>query len=344
MMGVFTLGMAACEKEDATSAGTDSKDGITKAAELTGKDVTTEEVKIAYIPLSTAGVTNRMVEYAFAEAIKFYPNIKVTYFDPGYDPSKQIENLNECITQKFDAIMIEAMDPVGTAGPIEEAEKAGIPVITINLNTTAIHTLHIQGNDYNSGRVAGQTLGDAVDGKGKAISIDGPAAQAETNRMTVGFQDELAENYPDIEFLENSYTDNWDTAVAQANMSALLQKYPDITIVYCASDDLARGAIAAIDAAGKSKEIKVYGSMGYPDALKRIQAGEQFGSYYSDGFMEYSTAMYQALYFIENGITSAALGYPGTPIIDQPTSVITKETVESIIETSHWKEADPSAW
>jgi ABC-type sugar transport system substrate-binding protein len=81
-----------------------------------------------------------------------------------------------------------------------------------------------------------------------------------------------------------------------------------------------------------------------PDALKRIQNGEQFGTYFSDNYVEFSTALYQALYFIQNGISVATVGNTTTPVIDQPTTPVTKDNVDTIIGVSHWKEADPDAW
>jgi len=327
----------ACKTEEGSSGGDET-------LTLSGKDIYKEDIKIMYISLSTAGVTNRMTELAFNDVIQFYPKITVNLVDPGYDPNKQIEFIEQAITQQYDAILIEAMDPVGTKGPIEEAEKAGIPVITINLNSQAVHTMHIQGNDYNSGYKAGEVLGNALGGTGKVLSFDGPSEQAETNRMCPGFADAIKDLYPGIELLENSYTDGWQKDVARANMTSLLAKYPQIDGVYCASDDIADGVISAIEAAGRSDEIKVYGSMGYPDALLRIRAGTQFGTYFSDGYVEYSTALYMALYFVQNGITGYALGYTATPVVDQPTTPVTQENVETIIEISHWKDADPTTW
>jgi ABC-type sugar transport system substrate-binding protein len=348
MVFTFGIGMAACENEgggDAdTPTDTDDQTGITIPTEFKGKDVFTEDTTIWHITLSTAGVTNRMVEYAFDYVTKYYPNINVVMQDAQYNPENQVNFLNEALTQGVDAVIIEAMDPGATQAPIEALEAAGIPVITANLNTFAVHSLHIQGQDYFSGQEAADVLAEATDGKGIAVSIDGPQQQAETNRMTVGFQDQLAAKYPGIEFKENSYTDNWDAQLAQTNMAALIQKYPDITMVYCASDDLANGVVSAVKAAKKEKQIKVYGSMGMPDALKRIQNGEQFGTYFSDNYVEFSTALYQALYFIQNGISVATMGNTTTPVIDQPTTPVTKDNVDTIIGVSHWKEADPDAW
>jgi ABC-type sugar transport system substrate-binding protein len=348
---VFTLGLAACESGDGggttTPAGSGPDTGMNIATELSGKQIygdDAEDVKIGVIPMSMAGVTSKMTTKALDDITSFFSNITYQTFEAEYNPNNQVTAINECITQGFDAIIIEAADPVLTAPPIEEAEKAGIPVITMNLNSNALHSLHIYGDDYHSGEMAADVLAEAVGGKGVAIGIDGPKAQEQTNRHVAGFKANIEANYPDIQFAEQFFTDNFSKEIAQQNMTSALQKYPDINIVFCMSDDLADGAIQAINAAGKGDQIKVYGAMGYPDALVRIRDGKQFGSFYSDAYIEYQTAFYQALYLIENGITSVTAGYKGTPAINQPTTPITQDNVNTIIEISHWKELDPETF
>jgi ABC-type sugar transport system substrate-binding protein len=332
--------MSACEGAVTDTGGGESA----TIAALKGLNINEDPIKIAIIPLSTAGVTNKMYKYACDSVIKFYPNVELKYFDAGYDPNKQVEIINECITQKYNAIILEAMDPVATKGPVEDAEANGIPVITFNIGSNGIHSLHIQGSDYLSGREAAQVVAEAIGNKGAVVSLDGPAAQAETNEMAVGFQDEIKDNYPDIEFIENVYTENWDAAIGKTNMAALLAQHDKIDAVFCSSDDIAGGAIAAIQAAGRQDEIIVYGSMCYPDALVRIRDGNQFGSYFSDSYTELQTAMYQALYYIENGLNAVVLGYAETPTLNQPTVSTTKANVDNIINVSRWQDADPEAW
>jgi len=354
VMMIGAIGLGGCESSGSdegsaagSSAATNEDTGITISDKIAGKQLYgdgAEDVKIGIIPMSTAGVTNKMTQKALDDICNFFTNVTYTHFDPAYDPNNQVNMINECITQGYDAIIIEAADPVLTSDPIAAAEAAGIPVITMNLNCEAVHTLYIYGDDYHSGEMAAQVLAEATGEQGVAIGIDGPAEQEQTNRHVAGFRDYIEANYPNITFAEQYFTAGFQKEVANQNMTAALQNYPDINMVFCMSDDLADGAIQAIKAAGKEDQIKVYGAMGYPDALVRIRDGEQFGSFYSDAYIEYQTAMYMALYYIENGITSVTMGYEGTPAINQPTTPITQENVQTIIETSHWKEIDPDTF
>ncbi|MDR1573709.1 MAG: sugar ABC transporter substrate-binding protein [Clostridiales Family XIII bacterium] len=340
MVAVFTAGCGGSNGGDAS--GGDAADGAGAAA-FVGKDIygfqtgTPAETKIAFIPLSTAGVTNSMVQASLAEQLIFYPNITVTYFDPMYDLNKQMSMINECVTQGYDAIMLEASDTEALNTTIADAEAAGVPVITINVGASGLHTLHVQGNDYKSGREAGRVLADALGGQGNVIVLDCPAAQKPISLMGTGFEDYVKEEAPGVTLLESAPIDMWSPEIANTTMRDLLTKYDKIDGVYCVSDDIAHGATQAIEAAGRSAEVKVYGSMGYPDALQAIKNGTMFGTYFSDGYLEYSTALYLTLHIIQTGITAPAAGYTTTPIIDMPTIPTTAANVENVINDSRWE-------
>jgi ABC-type sugar transport system substrate-binding protein len=324
---------AAEASDDAAGAAFAAKDiyGL-----LYGRGGEAADVKIAYIPLSTAGVTNQMVQKTFEEQLIFYPNITVTHFDPMYDLNKQISMINECVTQGYSAIMLEALDTEALNITIADAEAAGVPVVTINVGASGLHTLHVQGNDYKSGWQSGEVLAGAIGGQGNVIVLDCPAAQKPISLMGTGFEDYVA-GVDGLELLESAPIENWSTENANTAMRDLLTKYDDIDGVYCASDDIAKGANQAIEAAGRQSEIKVYSSMGYPDALQQIKDGTMFGTYFSDSYLEYATALYLTLYTVETGITAVSAGYEATPIIDMPTVPTTKDNVENIIKDSRWE-------
>jgi hypothetical protein len=61
-----------------------------------------------------------------------------------------------------------------------------------------------------------------------------------------------------------------------------------------------------------------------------------FGTYFSDGYLEYAVALYMTLHAIETGITAVSAGYTVTPIIDMPTVPTTAANVENVITDSRW--------
>jgi ABC-type sugar transport system substrate-binding protein len=334
-----SLALAGCggsAAEGAAAAGEESgaADGI--AALGNGKNIFEDEIKIAHIALSTAGITNILIEKGIKEQLVLYPNVEVKYFDAMYDINTQISQINECVTQGFDAIIIEPLDTEALNLTILEAEQAGVPVITVNTGATAVHTLHMQGSDYKAGWRSGEEMTKLAGGKGTALVLDCPAEQKAIGLMGAGFEDYIREN-TEIEILENQSIPNWSTENANTTMRDLLTKYDDITMVYCASDDIAIGAIQAIEASGRDDDgIIVWGNCGYLPALNAIKDGSMAGSMFSDVYVQYASALYFTLYFIRTGTTAVTAGYTETPVVDQAMTPVTAENADEIMAVSRW--------
>ena len=337
--------MAACDKAPATTSEapanttTDAGSSGSQAVSFKGKDVLNDQIKIYLITISTAGVSNRLNQLAVNEQISCYPNVSVEYKDSEYDPSKQVTLIEEAITQGVDAIILECMDPVGVNGAIEAAEKAGIPVISFNAaKPSTTHTFHVRMDDYTNGWNSGIEMAKIAGGEGTAILLDCPAVQKPSAVMGNGFQDYIEQN-TNIKLLEPPIPiDNWDSAVAQTAMRDVLTKYGpgEITMVFCANDDIANGAMNAIDAAGRNGEIILWGMFGYPAGLEGVKSGRMTGTMFSDVYVQLSMLFYVALDHISSGITAYNAGYESTPHISMPMFPVTAENVDFIMQASRW--------
>jgi ABC-type sugar transport system substrate-binding protein len=287
---------------------------------VTPKVLGTDEIRIAYIPISTAGVTNKIVELAFNDTIDAYKDsgkITVDYFDPGYDAQKQITMVNDAVNQGYNCIFLECADPVSLATPVSDAEKAGIPVITLNLNAETPHTLHIRGVDYLSGWKAAEILAEELgaDSAKKVVIIDCPAPMAATNLQSNGFLDYMDEN-TNWELLDHRNVDNFSQEGANTAMRDILTKYDQIDVVFNMMDDLTTGTLQAIEAAGRNDgSILVYGNMGNPSTFDVLTngSGDLYGLNFADYYTEYCMAMGFALYYAMTGICGGTLGYTATP-------------------------------
>ena len=303
-----------------------------------GKDIYNDDINIAYIPLSTAGQVNQVIDLCFKDVTLIYPNVKITPFDPGYDPNKQNSMINEAITGGYDAIIALIMDPAASNDAVTQAEQAGIPVITIDCGCTATHTLHIQGTDYGSGLLAAEIVAKELNNVGNYIVLDAPAAQKAIGRMGTAFIDYMTANTKCV-MLEDYSIEMWSQENARIGMADLLTKYPagQIQAVYCASDDIAGGALQAIEAAGRDKEgIIIYGNCGYLPVLQAIKEGKIYGTNFSDMYARYYTAFHMALYFIATGTTSVTAGYSATPAIYDTLIPVNKDNVDYIMQVSRF--------
>jgi ABC-type sugar transport system substrate-binding protein len=122
-------------------------------------------------------------------------------------------------------------------------------------------------------------------------------------------------------------------------MTDLLTKYPtgQIQAVYCASDDIAAGALQAIEAAGRDKEgIIIYGNVGMLPVLQAIKDGKIYGTNFSDTYAHFYTAFHMALYFIATGTTSVTAGYTATPVVYDTLIPVNKDNVDYIMQISRY--------
>ncbi|SHI10121.1 ABC-type sugar transport system, substrate-binding protein, contains N-terminal xre family HTH domain [Sporobacter termitidis DSM 10068] len=323
----------------ASPSGGGTESGQAGAGKLGGgKDIYNDPVKIAWIPLSTAGQVNQVIDLVWKDAVRIYPNVTITAFDPGYDINKQISMINEAITDKYDAIMLLAMDTAACNDAITQAEKAGIPVLTVDCGATAVHTFHLQGTDYGSGQLAGQVVAKALNNTGSYLVLDAPAEQKAIGRMGAGFIDYMNAS-TQCKMLEDVSIPNWSQENANTTMRDLLTKYQpgQLQAVYCASDDIAMGALQAIQAAGRDKEgIILYGNVGYLPVLNAIKAGQIYGTNYSDTYAHFYTVFHMALYFIETGTTAVTAGYTATPVVYDTLIPVDKSNVDYIMSVSRY--------
>ncbi len=316
--------------------------GGAAALSITPKVLGEDQIKIAYIPISTAGVTNRMVELAFNDTKDAYGDtVTVDFFDPGYDAQKQITMVNDAVNQGYDCILLECADPVSLATPVAEAEAAGVPVITLNLNAETPHTLHLRGVDYQAGWKAAETLVNdfGADNPQNVIIIDCPAAMAATNLQSNGFLDYLAEYAPSWTILEHRNVDNFSQEGANTAMRDMLTRFDDIDIVFNMMDDLTTGTIQAIEGAGRNDgSITVYGNMGNPATFEYMTngSGELYGLNFSDYYTQYCIAMAYALYYASTGINASMLGLTATPEYALSCWPVTPENADLYKTLSRW--------
>ena len=100
------------------------------------------------------------------------------------DLNKQLSDVEDFITRKVDAIIISPVDSKGVQAAIMKAEKAGIPVITVDVAAEGVPVVtHVATDNYAGGVKAGKLMGQLLNGKGKVGIIDYPAVQSVVQRV-----------------------------------------------------------------------------------------------------------------------------------------------------------------
>lgn len=208
---------------------------------------------------------------------------EVTYFDPAFDPQKQASMIEDCIARKPSVIVVNSVDPEAVVAPIKKAFDAGIPVITQNANCAPDGRQYIQtfvgSQSYDQGYAVGKMMVAKLGNKAaKVIFLGGKPGQTDYVNRVQGAKDAWAAAGVNYEVLADQPAE-WSKDKALSLMQDLLTRYPTgIDAVYAVDDPMAIGALEAIKAAGREKEIAVFGTNGNVDACKAIKAGDMYGT------------------------------------------------------------------
>ncbi|MGX8700746.1 substrate-binding domain-containing protein [Caproiciproducens sp.] len=224
----------------------------------------------------TIGVSLLTREHVFYNNIETALNskakelgVKLVVQDANQDASKQLSQVQDFITQKVDAIILCPTNSAGSKSMVELAEKANIPVLTMDIESDGNTVCHVATDNKKGGELAAEYLANNVlkDKKGNAAVITYSEVEACIQREK-GFTEWLQKNAPDIKVIDiQNYSG--DQAKAADAMQNMLQKHDNLDVVFCVGDPAAMGALSAIKSA--NKQVKIIGFDGNPEGVAEIK-------------------------------------------------------------------------
>ena len=291
-------------------------------------------VKIAYIAHDIGTPNNQGWKEGIERECASWSNIKVDSYSAEESAEKQVQIMTDCINQGYNAIILQCSDGTALAPSVRQAEEAGIPVITLNLDCApdTVHSALVMAVDYDAGRLAADKMAEQMDRKGDIAIIQGVPGLARTDNLEQGFRDTIAK-YPDIKIVA-AQTAYFQKDTAMTVMNSFLQSYPDLKGVFAINDAMAEGAALAAESANKKGQICIWGADGEKDALAMSENGAMSGTIYTNSWDEGSTAAKIALLMIGSEYSYTVL--TETPKVIMEPIVVTSETVGSIAQEDRW--------
>lgn len=195
---------------------------------------------------------------------------EVKSVDAQNDTAKQTNDIDDLIQQKVDILLINPVDSSAITPAVESANAAGIPVITIDRSSDGGEVLTLVASDNaEGGEMAAEYIRKISGDNVVTVQLEGvPGASAARERGR-GFNN-IAEESLD---LIDTQTANFDRAEGLTVMENMLQANPTIEAVFAQNDEMALGAIEAIEAAGLADQIQVVGFDGTEDGIKAVEDG-----------------------------------------------------------------------
>lgn len=251
--------------------------------------------------------------------------IELFITDAQDDPSVQMKDIENLITKKPDAIIIDTCDSDAIVASVEACNDAGIPVFTMDREANGGKVIsHIGYDAIKSGKIAGQYLVDTLGGKGKIVEIQGIMGTNVAQNRSKGFNEIMKAN-PGMEIVATQVAD-FDRAKGMSVMENILQANSKIDGLYAANDEMLLGALEAVEAAGRLDEITMIGCDAIDDTLEAIRSKKVEATIAEPPFFLGKAILNTAFDYLEGKTVEPTVILDNTLVtIDNVDTIVTKE-------------------
>jgi ABC-type sugar transport system substrate-binding protein len=206
--------------------------------------------------------------------------IDLVFVDAQQKQENQIKAIRSFVAQNVDVIAFAPVVETGWEPVLREVKEAGIPVLltdrVVQVSDPTLYVTFIGADFVEEGRRAARWLAESTGGKAVIAELQGTPGAAPAIDRKKGFEEELAK-HPEMKIIK-SQTGEFTRAKGREVMESFL-KSPEgkqITSLYAHNDDMALGAIQAIEEAGlkPGTDIKVVSIDGVRAAFDAMAAGK----------------------------------------------------------------------
>jgi ribose transport system substrate-binding protein len=186
------------------------------------------------------------------------------------DKLKQINGVQDLVARGVKGILISPIDAVGVNAAYDAAAAAKIPIVSVARGSSSPNqTIHVAMDEKRIGRDIAEWTAKKLGGKGKVALLMGPSGAPTFKNLGDGYSEVMAK-YPEIHIVFRSDGPlTRERGVKQAEDA--LVAHPDLAAIYTANDDVALGAMQAVNAANRKGKTLVTGMNGVPPALRAVK-------------------------------------------------------------------------
>lgn len=312
---------------------------VTTAAATTAAETTAAETTAGYKYPGAVDKTATLIlkdltnpvwilagEGAKAAAADFGIEIEVVAPVVSNNNDEQIQLVQQAIAKKKDIVILTPADSKGIVPAVTELNNANIPVINLNTKINnesgkANSETFVVADNIQCATLGATELARLAGESGEAIILQGPSGGQVTIDLTKGAEDTFAK-YPDIKIVDKKEA-KFDRATGYKVTQDMLITYPDLKIIFSCNDEMALGAVKAVEEAGKLGKIVIGGIDGNKDAMASIKEGKLNVTVFKNFWLQAYTAVEAAAKFLD--------GQKLDPLIPVDLSIITKDNVDEFL-------------
>lgn len=249
--------------------------------------------------------------------------VRLIINDAQRSAERQVQQVENFIAQRVDAIVLNPCEVEASSPAVEKARAAGIPVVNVNSETRAAPTAFVGSRDEESAELAMEYIARRLGGRGNVVMMHGFLGQAAQIRRDRGARAVLA-RYPELKLLADQ-TAEWDRAKAVALMENWIQAHgTNLHAVFAQNDEMAMGAVLALERARLKDRVVVAGVDAIADALQAVRAGRLDATVFQDARGQAGTALETAVKILR--------GQPYEREVFIPFRLVTRDNVEAFLK------------
>jgi ribose transport system substrate-binding protein len=235
-----------------------------------------EGIRIVVIPKSTSSVFFEAMRAGAVKAGK-EENVKIVWSGPEMetDREKQIQLVEDAITQKATGIVLAPNDDKALVPVVEKVRDRGIPCVIVDSGLdTEKYDSFLATDNYQGGVMAARRMGKILEGKGEILVIAWTPNSASTDKRAKGFRDTIQKEFPDIQEVGTKYPNPPTVESALQVTEDLLQDNPDINGIFTCNDMTSIGAMRAVQNHPNADKIKIVGFDAWDILVDGLRNGE----------------------------------------------------------------------
>ena len=190
--------------------------------------------------------------------------------DSQNDPAKELANVEDVLNKDVKLLLINPTDSDAVRSAIRAANRKDVPVVTLDRGASGGDVVsHVASDNIQGGEMAAALVDTTLNGTGKIVELQGVPGTSAARDRGEGFHKGI-DAVPGLVIVASQAAD-FDRTKGLNVMENILQAQPEIDIVFAHNDEMALGAIKAIEAA--KRDILVIGFDGTDDAVAAVNDG-----------------------------------------------------------------------
>ncbi|WP_129597724.1 sugar ABC transporter substrate-binding protein [Anaerophilus nitritogenes] len=235
-----------------------------------GKD---NPYRVAYIVRSQSDSFAAWLANAVLEEADKYEDMVVDIFDGQSSDATQNALIENAITSKYDAIIIQPNNGEAQRAYAEKAVEAGIITITTNARIDGVNgASSVDADPYEQAKVNAVVALEQIPQNAKVVVLDGPPGNFHADARRESWKKEFFDKRPDVKIVGEEIA-NWNKDEAMNYMETWVQANDKIDAIISMNDNMAAGALEVIKNNPKFKETLAYGVDGTAEAVLLIKDG-----------------------------------------------------------------------